>query len=472
MNARLLKTWDDLHSSYWFIPTLMAIAAVGLSFLTTALDERAGADWIRNLPWLHGNQPDGARALLSTVAGSMIGVAGVTFSITIASVVYASGQYGPRLLSNFMQDTGNQVTLGTFIATFLYCLLVLRTVRSADEAPAGQLPDTDLLGAFVPHIAVLTAIGLALASIAVFIFFIHHIPESIYVSNVIAGVGRQLGERVETLFPDRIGYAEGADADEDVRTELPEAFFEEAAAVKAPDTGYLQSLDADALLEQACAHDLILRLKYRPGDFVSRDELLLLAWPPERLDDAVSHRLCRAFAWGRHRTALQDVRFLINELVEIAARALSPGVNDPFTAIACLDWLGSALKQLADRRTPSALRYDAEGALRVIAEPTTFEEFCALAFGQLRQYVAADRNAALHMLKVIGEVGGRVTRPARCAALQAEADRLLASSEEALPNETDRALLRERHGVVACVLSNQRPYEAVASEHPWLGGSA
>ncbi|MEM1044306.1 MAG: DUF2254 domain-containing protein [Bacteroidota bacterium] len=472
MKARLLKRWDDLRSSYWFIPTLMSLAAIGLSFVTTAIDGHLGPDWIQRLDWLYGNRPDGARSLLSTVAGSMLGVAGVTFSVTIASVVYASGQYGPRLLTNFMQDTGNQVTLGTFIATFLYCLLVLRTVRSAGEA-TGDGPAGEIVGAFVPHVAVLTGLGLALASTAILIYFIHHTPESIHVSNVIAGIGQQLERRVETLFPERIGHgpAQG-DASGDASESLPEDFFDEAVAVEAPATGYVQSLDTDAILTIACKHDLIFRLTYRPGDFVSRDEPLLLAWPADRVGAEVREQVQRSFAWGPHRTALQDVRFLIDELVEIAARALSPGVNDPFTAVSCMDWLGSALKRVAQRDIPSPERRDAEGTLRVLAEPTTFAEFCGLCFDQLRPYAAADRNAALHMLKVLGEVSGRTSDPERRAVLRAQADRLLSSVEDALSTEADQALFRERYRVIAGLLSNDAAYDAVVAEHDWLGGTA
>lgn len=130
MRAHLSKYWEGLRSSYWFVPTLMMLAAIVLSFLTTAADAALGADWIENAGWFHPNTPEGARALLSAIGGSMITVAGVTFSITIAAVAYATSMLGPRLLNNFMRDVSNQITLGTFIATFLYCLLVLRTVHS------------------------------------------------------------------------------------------------------------------------------------------------------------------------------------------------------------------------------------------------------------------------------------------------------------------------------------------------------
>lgn len=470
MRAHLLDYWDSLRSSYWFIPSLMAVGAVVLSFVTTAADGRLGSDWIDGVSWLYANKPDGARTLLSTVAGSMIGVAGVTFSITIASVVYASGQYGPRLLSNFMRDTGNQVTLGTFIATFLYCLLVLRTIRAADEGFGGENPAGDLVGPFVPHLAIAVALVLSLASIAVLIYFIHHVPDSIHVSNVIAGIGRELEHRLDNVFPARLG--EGAD-DENAtgEAEVPDALFEEADRVEADGTGYLQSIDPRALLDTAVAHDLVLRLRCRPGDFVTEGDALALAWAPGRLDESVVAKLRGAFVWGRSRTPLQDVRFLVNELVEIAARALSPGVNDPFTAQACLDWLGAALKLLAGRDMPGEARYDDAGALRLIARPTTYAHLVEAVFGQLRPYVSADRNASLYAFKVLAEVAGRTDEAPARDVLRREAEALRDATLEGLVVDVDRRAVEGRYRVVAAILAD-RSYEGLAAEVEWLGGSA
>ena len=454
IRARALDAWTDVRSSYWFIPTLMTLGAAVLAIGLTEVDRFVGAEWIDAVSFLReGNKPDGARSFLATVAGSMIGVAGVTFSITIASVVYATGQYGPRLLANFMDDRGNQVTLGTFIATFLYCLLVLRTIRSADEGGAGVAG-----GEFVPHIAILTALALTLASIGVFIFFIHHVPESIHVSNLVAGVGRGLREHIGTLFAERMGEDDPtprAVRDDDTLTEMPSGFFEEARRVAADGAGYLRALDADALMDLAVEHDLLLRVRRRPGDFVAERDTLVLAWPPDRVTDEAASDVRTAFAWGAQRSAHQDVRFLVNELVEIAARALSPGVNDPFTAVSCLDWLSAALKDLAEREFPDATRYDEEGVLRVVAQPTTFEEFVEGVYGQLRPYLAADRNAALHALATIGEVAGRATAPAQRDALREQADAILQGATDTLTLDADRAAVRERYREVARLLAGR-----------------
>lgn len=465
MKARLLAWWDELRSSYWFLPSVMTAGAILLSFAMTRLDAAMGGDWVREVHWLYANKPEGARTLLSTVAGSMIGVAGVTFSITIASVVYASGQYGPRLLVHFMDDRGNQITLGTFIATFIYCLLVLRTIRSADEPPLGaplEGAGADLAPSFVPHLAVVTAVLLTLASIAVFIYFIHHIPDSIHVSNVIARVGRELRGRIDAHFPapPDAGEAEDGEGDDGGRAlegprsrrQLLEALDgrdgPERETVVANSSGYVQGIDHDALLELATARDLVLRIDRRPGAFVSRGDALATAWPADRLEDEDQRRVRFAFAWGRQRTGRQDVRFLLNELVEIAARALSTGVNDPFTAMGCLDWLGDALKRVGDRDVPDADRYDAEGTLRVLAEPTRYEELVEHAFGQLRPYLAGDRNAALHALATLGDLSRRVARPERLYELRRQADALLEAAEEQIAVTADREALRVRHRAV------------------------
>ena len=475
MKARLIKIGEAIRASYWFVPTLMAFGAVTLSFVTTAVDGIVGEEWISGVDWLYANQPDGARALLSTIAGSMIGVAGVTFSITIAAVSYATGQFGPRLLTNFMRDRGNQFTLGTFIATFLYCLLVLRTIRSPEEAPVGApLPEgaEPLAGSFVPHVAVLVGVVFALASIGVLIYFIHHIPESIHASNVVAGVGGELNAVISDLFPERIGYAAPSKEDYDPESDMPEDFLEEAAPVQAGGSGYVQYIDEHRLLQAATEHDLLLRVQYRPGDFIIQGCPLVLAWPAEHMDEDVAGYLHGAFVWGRQRTQRQDAAFLARELVEIAGRALSPGTNDPFTAMTCMDWLSSALANLAQREMPGAYRYDAEGDLRIIATPASFAHFCREVFPPLRPYAQADRNAALHLMRTIAEVGRAAQGDDQRQTLLHHAKELRTGAEEHLPHPADREELERRYRVTARLLQDGMSPRAAADAHAWLGGSS
>ena len=288
MKAALLRTAEDLRTSYWFLPSLMAFAAVLLASAMIWIDTNVGSDWMDGLPWLYAARPNGARQVLSAIGGSMITVAGTVFSVTIASVVFASGQYGPRLLSNFMSDRGNQVTLGTFIATFVYCLLVLRTIRSPEES-AGA--------AFVPNLALLVAVGLALCSIAVLIFFIHHVPSKLHINHVIQDVGARLVGQIDQRFPKCIGAPRPAD-DDDNAPAAPKA----RTLITARETGYLQVIDDDALLHQASSNDLVLRLLHQPGDFVHVGRALAQAWPPERCGQEATDAIAAAFAATPCRT--------------------------------------------------------------------------------------------------------------------------------------------------------------------------
>ena len=190
IRTRIIELSENLRSSYWFLPTLLACAGFALGLSLVLVDARLGDAWLGQYEWFYGSRPEGARSMLSTIAGSTITVAGVVFSITLAAVTYASGQFGPRLLGNFMRDRGNQASLGVFIGTYLYCLVVLRTIRSAEETSAdtgGAVRD-----AFVPHLAMFGGLALAIASTAVLIYFVHHVTSGIHINNVIARVGRDL----------------------------------------------------------------------------------------------------------------------------------------------------------------------------------------------------------------------------------------------------------------------------------------
>ena len=382
----------------------MATTAILAATVTTTIDASIESDWPEKISYIYSNQPDGARALLATVAGSMITVTGITFSLTLLAVSHATSQFGPRLLTNFMRDRGNQITLGTFIATFLYCLMVLRTVRSSEELPASGDPVNEITGAFVPHVSISVALLLTIASVGVLIYFIHHIPESIRLSNVVSDVGHELIEAIDVLFPESIAHDKPESAVDDPRANLPDHFEELATLISSHQDGYIQAIDDISLMEIAGKNDLIIKLCARPGDFVSRDMPLLFVSPSEHVTDEICENLRFAFAWGVHRTANQNSLFLVDQLVEVTARALSPGVNDPMTAMTCIDWMQSALIQLTQRKPPSDCRFDSNGDLRIVTRAVTFYGFCEAIFDQLRPYVASDRNAALHMMRMASTV--------------------------------------------------------------------
>ena len=470
MKARFLRLADHLRESYWFIPTLMAVAAILLASGMVMLDSYEGSAWMNNLTWLYASRPSGARQVLSSIGGSMITVAGTVFSVTIAAVVYASGQYGPRLLSNFMSDRGNQVTLGTFIATFLYCLLVLRTIRSADESSGYS---------FVPNLSLLVGVALALCSIAVLIFFIHHVPSKIHINSVIEDVGDRLIGEIKHRFPTFIG-AGRVEADEHTtEAQVPRTFRVDASAeeagrrmlVNAKSTGYIQMVEDSALLAAAKKHNLVLRLQYQTGDFVHVGRTVVEAWPPERCDEEAARTIANAFAVGARRSALQDLRFLIDELVEIAARALSPGVNDPFTAVTCLDWLSAGLSDLAGRTLPSHLRLDDDGALRIIAHPETFDGFLDRSFGALAQYCAGDMVAALRYIRSLGEISLDCDDPHRLTMIGDYVDKLEELAEVNLSG-FNLSRVRERADELRRALAEPDYKRRLRDSTAWLGGSA
>ena len=389
MKLPSLQLWRSFRASYWFVPSIMVVLSIVLGAVVVWLDSGPADDLLDGLGWYQQSKPDGAREVLSTIAGSMITVAGVVFSITIVAISFAANQYGPRILTNFMSDRGNQITLGTFIATFVYSLVVLRTIYSGDEE-------------FVPQLAVMVALLLALCSIIVLIYFIHHVPESIHINTITSRVGNQLIASIGKQFPACFGDPpEYTDEQLQGFARASEAAFGSGGRAKAIDcrsNGYLQAIDDDHLLSAARKHGLIISVKLSPGHFVTKGRTVALAAPAERVTEDAEKSIRRSWAVGASRTPDQDLLFLIDELVEIAARALSTGVNDPYTAMTCTDWLTSAAVELARRHPPAPYRLDDDGALRVVAPVATLDLHLERGFGRLRPYSARDINAASHFL--------------------------------------------------------------------------
>ncbi len=423
MSIRVRHIWEVLTGSYWFVPMVMVLAAAVGAFVLLYLD---GTGATSDMAWFYSGGSEGAKTLLSTVAGSVITVAGVVFSITIAALTQASSQFGPRLLRNFMRDTGNQIVLGTFVATFVYSLLVLRTIH-------GELDGVR----FVPHASVTVAVLFAVASITVLIYFIHHVSVSLQAPAVVANVRADLDEVIARLPDDHKGSS-------DRDNELPADFETASRPVVSTKQGYVQALDYDGLLEAAKKADLILRLKYKPGDYVIEGNPLLVAWPADRCDDDLIERANSAFICGHDGTAEQDVEHAIRQLVEIAVRALSPGINDPFTAINCIDALGSAVCRVGLKGLPGPHRCDDQGRLRLIMPVTTFAGITDTAFNQIRQFGQGNVPVTIRLLEIIAELAGQLTNAEHRQALLRHATMVYEDSRETIPQPRDRNDVRER----------------------------
>lgn len=432
--TRMASFLERLRTSFWFLPSMMAVAAIVLSFLLTRLDVWLGADTIAESRWLYKFGPEGARAILSAIAGSMITVAGLTFSITMLSLQLASSQFGPRLLRNFMRDRGNQIVLGTFIATFLYCLLVLRSVRGTEESH------------FVPHVSAAFGVVLALASLAVLIYFIHHIAVSIRIETVLAELAAETRETIDKLYPDRLG--EGATHGERHLVDNPFATGREPSArtICTASGGYVQRVDVEAVLGLARDHDLIVRIDARPGRFVYPQGALLTVVPAASVTDEIAKEFAGALVIGDECTPEQDLAFSLRRIVEIAQRALSPGINDPTTALYCIDRLCQALTLLAARRMPSPLRVDSEGRLRVVTETLSLADAACPAFAAIARYGVNDRDVVERLILGIDDLR-RVAPEGAGEALMAERAAILDAAARRACIESDAVALRAlRHG--------------------------
>ncbi|MBW4457761.1 MAG: DUF2254 domain-containing protein [Nostoc indistinguendum CM1-VF10] len=439
-NVKISKLWDQLHSSYWFIPAVMAVVATALAFTMLNLD-RIGKVKI-DYWWVYGGGADGARSLLGSVAGSMISVAATAFSITIVALQLAASNFGPRLLRNFMHDTGNQIVLGTFISTFIYCLLVLRTIHG----------EGDGYEKYVPQLSVTVGTLLAIISIGVLIYFIHHASTIIQASHIIQNVSEDLHSAIERLFPKKIGYGEPEDSLG--VEEIPISFEEEALPIRANGTGYLQAIDDEELMKIACKHNLLIRLQTRPGKFLVQGGDLVLVFPGEKVNKKLTKQINDAFIWGKERTEQQDLEFPIDQLVEIALRAISPGINDPFTAIRCIDRISAGLCHLVQRDFPSPYRYDKNKKLRFIAKGVDFQGLVERAFNQIRQYGKSDAGVTIRLLEAIATIATYTNNSKYQASLRHHADMILQDSREALSQEQDRKDVEESYYQIIKNLNN------------------
>ncbi len=427
---KLKQIWSDLRSSFWFVPSLMVAASIVLAVALIETDSARGDRWLAHWPRLFGTGPEGARQLLSTLAGSMMTVMGITFSMTLVALALASSQYTSRILRNFMRSRVTQVTLGIFAGIFVYCLIVLRTIRGG----AGEAE-------FVPGVAVFFAFVMALGGVGVLIYFIHHIASSIQASSIIASVAEETMATVARLFPERLGREPDEDDDQDqVLRALKERTWR---AVPAKMDGYIQNVDNDGLLRLARDRKTIVRMECGIGEFVVQDTAL--AWlaleePPGQETIAA---LNASYSISSYRTVDQDPAFGVRQIVDMALKALSPGVNDTSTAVICVDYLKAILARLASRRFPALRRYE-ESELRVIAVAPTFENLLLEAFDQIRRNAEGNVSVMSRMLGALDAIASLTDSPRRRRALREQVQRISELADRTIDSAHDRARIEER----------------------------
>ncbi|GAB6040405.1 DUF2254 domain-containing protein [Endothiovibrio diazotrophicus] len=426
---RLRQLWGDLRSSFWFTPSLIVVTSILFAGALIEADSAWSDQWLARWPRMFGAGAEGARQLLSTLAGSMMTVMGITFSMTLLALALASSQYTSRILRNFMRNRVTQVTLGTFAGIFVYCLIVLRTIRGGEAE-------------FVPSTAVFFAFFMAVGGVGVLIFFIHHIASSIQASTIIASVAQETLSAIERQFPQESALEpdeQAARGDPLLRSADQRSWY----PVPADLSGYIQSVDHDVLLGLAREWRTVVRMERGIGAFVVRDTALVslaLTFPPCH---AMIAALNGAYSIGRHRTIEQDPAFGIRQIVDVALKALSPGINDTSTAVMCVDYLSAVLARLSCRQLPPSRCYDGE-TLRVITIAPTFEGMLSAAFDPIRR--GAEGNVAI-MERVLGAVetiAGLTLDPRHHRALDEQVERIAELADRTIGSAHDRAQIESR----------------------------
>jgi len=383
---KLQYLWEELNASFWFVPILMLLITIGSAIGFIYLDCQIQYSSEGILRYLLPASVDSARSILTIIAGAMIGVAGTVFSITLVVLTLASSQLGSRLVRNFMYDRLNQIVLGTYVSSFVYCLIILSSLKENDSFH------------FVPAISVLAALLSAIAGIILLIVFIHHVSVSIQSDKVISDISGAMSRSITKLFPDEIVHEDEKPAP-DINVLKKE--YVNKYEVKCNKSGYLQSIDGQGLIDIAQENDFIIILHHRPGNFLVQDMVLCDVYCKEECDKEVQAKILDDFIIGKVRTPLQDAEFSIHQMVEVAVRALSPGVNDPYTAIACIDNLTATICYLAQVKFPSKYRTDDNKELRIIENNIDFEGVLDAAFNQIRQFSSGSTAVIIRLMEVL-----------------------------------------------------------------------
>lgn len=425
--------WTGLRESLWFVPGLMIFASIALAVALIEVDTQVKDQWLNRYPRLFGLGADGARGMLTAIASSMLTVAALAFSLTLNSVAQASAQFTPRIFRNFMRDRANQLVLGYFVSVFAFCLIVLRTIRGGDELK------------FVPALAVMIGLLLAVGGIFVLIFFIHHIADSLQITTILGKITDETRKSVERMFPQELGdAATGGEKEAAWRADQ----VKDWKKIFAAEAGYLQDVDTDGLLEYAAENNIIIKMRRGVGQFAGRGALLAeIARDTETRNREIPNskesikEINVFFSVVRHRTIEQDAGFGIRQIVDIALKALSPGVNDTTTAISCIDNLGEILGEIARRRMPAQVR-SKDNVARVLVIAPDFQDYVETAFDQIR--ISGKANFAIfeRLLTTIMFVAECTPRKTRRAVLGGQAELVGEHAARTLETEYEKEKVR------------------------------
>ena len=438
--------WDELRSGLLPVPLAMVVVALlltqGVGWLdAVGFDEDMLRRW-----WLHSGSGDDARNLLSTLVTAIITMASVVFSITVVTLSLAANQFSSRLVRTYLRDPMTQIALGLLTMTIVYTLLALRSVQ------VKMTPDQ------VPHLTVTVALVLSLASVVALLVFLHRVARSIVADEVIRLVGIELEETIAEL--PALGEER---SDLSAREVVPSEFDRHGGVVLSRNEGYIQSIDHGSLVELAREHQVLIRLDCRAGDFMCRQGWIAAVHPRGNVTPAFSERLQEAFLLGDERTPTQDIEFCIRHLVDVALRALSPGINDANTALVVIDRLRGALSRLFSKALPSGIHRDGEGTVRVVARYNGYASVLDAALHQVRQSAAPHPSVVIALLAAIDRMAEHVRLEEQRDALQRHARLISAAGLRECAEEHDRRdieaalVAAERKLGVVLAPAGQRP---------------
>jgi uncharacterized membrane protein len=421
-------TWDRMSVNFLFIPGVMALGAILLAWSMYWLDGQIPNEVLNTSRFVISGSPSELRGYLFAMATTVLTTAGVVFTLLTLPLSTVASQYGSRLIRVFLGDRTTQFVLGMFVATFAYCIFSALGIAPAEVEPDG------------PQITTTMGLYLLIVAFASLILLIQHISTMLQAPNIAASAGVELLEVVrETNQPE----TRGGEYHRQTAKSPPDSLITaEAHPVRAKKPGYIQYVDPEHILPLAEKKDIVIRIVPKPGAFVRNGMVIAQVWPADRVDNNLDNEIRNTFHLGNQRTPTQDVEYAVNQLTEIAVRAMSPAINDPFTAITCLDYIGDGLALFSRKGAINPNISDGHGNLRLIFEPVTFSELLSAAFDMLRHASADNASILLHMLHTINVIGDDTKSPEARQMLLRHVTLIQVESETGSLVEGDRQSIR------------------------------
>ncbi len=400
--ATVRYRWDRLKVSFWFASVVMALIAILLAWVMYWVDNLIPNEALQNSRFVLSGTVGELRASLLSIATTVLTTAGVVFTLLTLPLSTVAAQYGSRLLRLFLGDRTTQLVLGMFVATFVYSIAGALSIPPASvEVEAPQLTAT-------------VGLYLMLATFATLILLVQHISTMLQAPNIAAAAGAELLEAVNAEITEEVtsGGDRAISIASQTGQDAPDTLLETGGyPVHVRKAGYIQYVDPETLLTLAHEENLVIRLLRKPGQYVWPGAVVALIWPVDRVDERLAEQICRAFQIGNGRTPTQDVEYAVKQLTEMSVRAMSPAINDPFTAMTCLDHIGDGLVKFSQQGEKGSHYHDRDGKLRLVLEPVTFGELLSAAFDMLRHASCDNASVLLHMLEVIDLVGAEAKSP-------------------------------------------------------------